>query len=151
MCAALSHGMSGSPLYQAWRAMHYRCRKQKCADYHRYGGRGIAVCEEWRLFEVFCEWAIKNGWRRGLQLDRIDNDGGYSPSNCRITTSLVNGRNRSTNRRMTAFGESKPISEWADDHRCAVKHWCLLQRFHRGQLSPEEMITRRSKKEVPRV
>jgi hypothetical protein len=76
--------------------MKKRCCDPRHRSYPRYGGRGITVCDEWLSgFESFYRWACDNGHRRGLQLDRIDNDGPYSPENCRWVSPAVNMRNSS--------------------------------------------------------
>lgn len=89
-CRSVRHGESRSTLYFTWKNMRYRCSNQRCKSYRDYGARGISVCEEWSLYESFRDWALSNGWKEGLEIDRIDNDRGYSPSNCRIVTRLVN-------------------------------------------------------------
>jgi hypothetical protein len=71
--------------------MNGRCR-DKGGEY--YGGRGIIVCDEWGRAEVFVEWAIENGYKEGLQIDREDNDGNYDPSNCRFVIPRDNVMNR---------------------------------------------------------
>jgi hypothetical protein len=78
--------------------MKTRCYNIKDPHYPRYGGRGITVCAEWlNNFDAFLDWSIKHGSAPGLQIDRIDNDKGYCPSNCRWTTAEVNSNNRSGN------------------------------------------------------
>lgn len=91
---ATKHGHSDSPLYKVRQAMIERCYKPQNKAYKNYGGRGITVCDEWRdSFEAFYDWAISHGYKRGLEIDRINNDGPYSPDNCRWVTSKVNSRN----------------------------------------------------------
>lgn len=89
-----THYLSKHPLYRIWDAMRYRCNNENSSSYKRYGGRGIKVCKEWEIFENFYNWAIDNNWQKGLQIDRINNDGDYSPLNCRITTPKENSNNR---------------------------------------------------------
>lgn len=67
-----------------WGQIIRRCTKPHACDYHRYGGRGIGVADEWLDFEVFYAWAIANGYKKGLQIHRLDNDGDYAPSNCAV-------------------------------------------------------------------
>lgn len=84
-------------LYTVWRGMKKRCLNKKNKDFRLYGGRGITICKVWlNNFEVFFRWAKTNGHERGLQIDRINNDGNYEPSNCRFVTLEVNSQNRST-------------------------------------------------------
>jgi hypothetical protein len=73
-------------LAQMYWNMIYRCYEPRHKSFHRYGGRGIGVCDEWRDDgkEKFIAWALANGWQRALQLDRRDNDADYSPANCRF-------------------------------------------------------------------
>lgn len=88
-----------APVYAAWRSMMTRCGYLKGAKPHevkRYIGRGITICEEWRDYPAFEKWALTHGWERGLQIDRIDNDGNYEPSNCRFVTAERNSNNRSS-------------------------------------------------------
>lgn len=89
------HGGEGTPLYTVWRSMLNRCADPKNASFHRYGGRGIRVCDEWLTdFAAFRAWSMANQYARGLQIDRIDNDGYYEPANCRWVTARENGNNR---------------------------------------------------------
>ncbi len=87
-----------SPLYRTWQSMMNRCFDQRSVSYHRYGGRGITVASAWAWWPTFADWAIKSGWDRELQIDRIDNDGNYSPDNCRFVTASVNCQNRDMKR-----------------------------------------------------
>ena len=88
------HGMSRTRIYITWRNMRVRCTNPKDKRYASYGGRGITVCEEWNTFEPFRDWAIANGYRDDLTIDRIDTNGNYEPSNCRFITRAENNKNR---------------------------------------------------------
>ena len=88
------HGMSGSRIYRIFRSMHNRCETPSCTVYRYYGGRGITVCSEWDDFTSFYQWAISNGYADNLSIDRIDNDKGYFPENCRWATQKEQIRNR---------------------------------------------------------
>lgn len=84
-----------SRLYSTYRAMRARCHYPKHEHFQTYGGRGIHVCPAWLdSFEAFREWAVSAGYSPDLQLDRIDNDLGYSPENCRFVTPSENARNK---------------------------------------------------------
>ena len=83
------------PLYDAWSNIVQRCTNPKNESYPYYGAKGITICNEWRnSSETFINWCLDNGWKKGLEVDRVDGLKGYSPNNCRITTKTVNNRNR---------------------------------------------------------
>jgi hypothetical protein len=85
------HGFHGTPLYRVWAGMVKRCEDVKCKGYKYYGGRGITLHKKWRdNAGLFCLWALDNGYKKGLEIDRIDNDGDYAPDNCRFVTHRQN-------------------------------------------------------------
>ncbi len=88
------HGISDHKLYNVWRKMKIRCYDKSYIQYHNYGGRGIKICKEWGDVMKFFKWAINNGYAEGLQIDRINNNGNYKPSNCRFVTQQENLANR---------------------------------------------------------
>jgi hypothetical protein len=97
--ASTLHGLSGHPHYNRWGTMMDRCHNPAAADYRNYGGRGIAVCPEWRDFPAFAAWIDANlgPCPQGMTLDRWpDNDGNYEPGNVRWATSTQQGRNKRT-------------------------------------------------------
>ena len=105
-----SHDMSKTTFYKVWRGMKNRCYRKSTDGYPGYGGRGIAVCKRWKdSFENFRDDMLPT-YKRGLQIDRIDNDGPYSPDNCRWVTNKENSRNKRTNR----SHRGKSMVEWAE-------------------------------------
>ncbi len=100
-----------TPEYRTWKDMRARCSNPKNKRYHRYGGRGITICERWNEFANFL---ADMGSRPPLMtLDRKDNDGNYEPGNCRWATSKEQARTNYQLRPLTAFSETLPLSEWA--------------------------------------
>lgn len=89
-----THGQRHHPLYQVWNNMKRRCYDKSNKSYCRYGGRGITVCDEWLSdFKPFYDWAISNGYQKGLTVDRKNNNGNYHPLNCRFATPKMQARN----------------------------------------------------------
>lgn len=125
-----THGAKKSPEWEAWSAMRKRCTNPNHRFYHRYGGRGIGICERWSSFERFLE---DMGSRPSSKhsLDRIDNDGNYSPENCRWATQKEQMRNRSANRIVTVRGEQMCLAD-AVDRFAAASYATVQQRLDRG-------------------
>lgn len=89
------HGLRGHSLYSVWKGIKKRCHNEKEKCYEYYGGRGIKVCNEWDIdFRTFYDWALTNGYKKELEIDRIDNNGNYEPKNCHFVTHAENCRNR---------------------------------------------------------
>lgn len=89
------HGKSKSRIHWVWEQMKQRCHSPRNRNYKYYGGRGITMCPEWKDdFKAFHDWAMANGYLEGLTIDRIDNDRGYSPDNCRWVTQKQQIKNR---------------------------------------------------------
>lgn len=108
------HNMTGTRIYNIWRSMRVRCYKIDDDHYKNWGKRGITVCDEWRKeFINFYNWAITNGYKKNLSIDRINNDGNYEPSNCRWATQKEQGSNMRSNRNITFNGETHCVSEWS--------------------------------------
>ena len=127
------------PLLSVYDNMITRCYcPSKGVGYMRYGGRGIAVCEEWRRsFESFKTWALPL-WQPGLQLDRIDNDGNYTPSNCRFVSRRDQARNRRNNRMITLGRKTLCLCDWLKIFGLSWK--CFYSRLESG-MSEAEALT----------
>lgn len=126
-----SHGASKTRLYSIWTNMITRTTNPNGTAFHRYGGRGIKMCPEWRRsFEAFQDWALANGYNEDLTIDRIDNDGDYTPDNCRWITWHEQFNHRSDTRLITYKGETLSIAQWAD--KLNLPKSALYQRFYSG-------------------
>lgn len=135
------HGGSHTKLYDVWKKMRARCNSPNTPSYPYYGGRGITVCPEWDAsFTTFQVWAMSSGYKLGLTLDRIDTNGNYAPDNCRWATWSTQAYNRRSNPPLTAFGETKHLTEWVKDPRCAVTIDSVSRRLRLG-LTLEEALT----------
>lgn len=114
------HGYTHTRAYGVWSKIKGRCYQKNNPSYPRYGGRGIGMCDEWRDNpEAFIKWAYENGYRDDAKygectVDRIDNNKGYSPDNCRIANEKTQANNRRTNRYIEHNGESKTMAQWSD-------------------------------------
>lgn len=115
------HGLADTRLYKVWRTMKERCYTETYRDYKHYGGRGIKVCDEWLDdFMNFYNWAMANGYNENAKrgehtIDRIDVNGNYEPSNCRLVNMNVQANNVRTNHLITYNDKTQSISRWADE------------------------------------
>lgn len=108
------HNSSNSNLYDVWINIKQRCLNKNNPNYKNYGGRGITICNEWvNDFVKFQQWSIENGYKKGLNIDRINNDKGYSPENCRFITYTENQNNKRTNTYIEFNNEINTIANWA--------------------------------------
>ena len=109
------HGGVGTPLYAVWAGIKARVGNPNAANYERYGGRGIRICPEWKNdFQSFQKWSMENGYKKGLSIDRIDNNGDYCPENCRWVDGKTQMRNRCVSKIASYHGLEKTIAEWAE-------------------------------------
>lgn len=108
------HGLTNHPLYRVYHAMKDRCYRETDKEYPNYGARGINICKEWLSnFESFYSWAIQNGYKHGLSIDRIDVNKGYEPSNCRWANGTQQAQNKRNNRLLTFHNETHCVTEWS--------------------------------------
>lgn len=129
--ASSTHGMSRSALYTIWRNMKSRCYNKSNCSYKDYGERGIVVCDEWKhSFSIFAEWAKRNGYSKGLSIDRINVNGNYEPSNCRFSTSKVQANNRRNNVIISLNGKNHTVSEWSEI--TGLSSYMIYQRLKKG-------------------
>lgn len=127
------HGREPRLLYQVWHGMRQRCSKDYNDHKHRYKDRGISVCDEWeRSFNAFREWALANGYVKGLQIDRIDNNSNYSPANCRFVTRLENANNKEHTIFVNYNGESIAIMPLLRNLRKDHLYHTIRRRILRG-------------------
>lgn len=108
-----THNKRNTRLYNIWANMRQRCNNANHKQYADYGGRGITICDEWADFETFYQWALANGYTESLSIDRIDNNKGYCPDNCRWADDSTQANNKRNNRIITFNGETKPLGQWA--------------------------------------
>ena len=110
-----THGMKGTRLFSTYHTMKGRCYNPTDHKYYRYGARGIKMCDDWvNNPKSFFDWAMANGYKEGLSIDRIDNDGDYCPENCRWTDAKTQANNTSRNIRYKYGDKEMTVSEWAD-------------------------------------
>ncbi len=142
------HGMSFSPEYAAWLNMRARCRLKCMNRFHRYGGRGIKVCERWSVFENFF---ADMGYRPSIEhsLDRINNDGNYEPGNCRWATRDEQNANKSCNRLICHSGQTRTLSEWAK--YAGLPMVAFAYRLRRGWTMARALTEPLHKKRMERV
>lgn len=110
-----THHLSHTPLCKVWYKMRQRCYSINDQAYKDYGGRGITICDEWKNnFESFYNWSLANGYTDGLTIDRINNNDGYSPQNCRWSTPKEQANNRRSCRYFTFDGKTMNLMQWCN-------------------------------------
>lgn len=111
-----THHLSNTRLYNIWFKMKQRCYDKRNNAYRDYGGRGITICDEWKDdFECFYSWSMENGYDENLSIDRIDNDKGYSPQNCRWANPKEQANNRRNCVVITFKGKTMNLSQWCKE------------------------------------
>jgi hypothetical protein len=144
--SSITHGKSNTPLYQTYHQILKRCYNPNSSKYKDYGDRGIKVSKEWLdNFMNFYNWAIQNGWKKGLTIERKDVNGDYCSENCKWIPNTEQPKNRRNNVKITAWGETKNLADWARDSRCIVSENHIIPRIKNG-MSPEQAISTRKRK-----
>lgn len=130
-----THGGRNERLYLVWMDMRRRCYDKKDLNYSNYGGRGITVCEEWKDYAKFREWAIATGYdkeakRQACTIDRIDRNGDYTPENCRWADSVTQNNNKKNNIVIEYNGKKQTLPEWSRE--LGFKYSLVLNRLTSG-------------------
>jgi len=144
----LTHGESKSRLYGIWSDMKRRCLNCKRNAFERYGGRGIAVDPDWMSYDAFAVWAYQSGYSETLSLDRVDNDGPYSPQNCRWATKKKQANNKSNNVTFECGKERLTLAQWAE--RKNISYTTLYGRVFRLGWPIERALTEPVRRCKPR-
>lgn len=149
----VKHGMRRHRLYERWRNMIGRCHNPNRPDWVSYGGRGIEVCERWQDIANYVA-DLDATFEPGLELDRIDNNLGYSPENCRWTSRLTQNRNKRNLIKVTIDGVTKTAAEWARENGVNVElarqriryyGWDPIQAVTVAALPQHEVVSRATK------
>lgn len=138
----MKHGMAGTRIYECWQDMKKRCYNPNDKRYPDYGARGISVYYDWLGeygAENFINWAMANGYRDDLTLDRIDVNGDYRPDNCRWATLKEQANNKRNNHLITYNGKTQIIVQWAEELN--INENTLRNRVARGKMSLDEIFT----------
>ena len=133
-------GKTNHRLYKIWCGIKARCKNSNATDYDIYGGRGITICEEWKNdFSLFYNWAVNNGYKDNLTIDRVDTNGNYCPENCKWSTTKEQSNNKRNNKYITYKGQTKTLSQWCDE--LGLKYSKIKQRIQSGNWSVERAFT----------
>lgn len=121
----IHHG-TGTRIYNIWSGLFDRCNDMST----RWGQKGIKVCDEWKDFQVFRDWALSNGYKDNLTIDRKDNDGDYTPDNCRWADAITQARNRDSNINITFGNSTRCMTEWCEIFD--LDYQIVNRRYHEG-------------------
>lgn len=134
------HGKYNTRLYKIWQGMKDRCYNKNIIAYKDYGARGIIICDAWRNnFTNFYDWAINNGYKDNLTIERVDVNGNYEPENCCWATPTQQARNRRNTKYITYHDETKPLAEWCDILN--LNYDMVYDRIYQYHWSIEEALT----------
>ena len=133
------HGQTKTRLHKIWESMHARCEYEKHPYFSDYGGRGIKVCDEWKAFVPFRNWAMESGYAENLTIDRKDHNGDYTPQNCRWATMKEQQNNKRSNHIVTLNGVSHTITQWAAI--LGIKKTTIKERLRCGWTEEQALTT----------
>lgn len=134
-----THNQRHTALYEVWKTMKQRCFNPKNQAYKNYGGRGIVVCDEWKTnFTSFYKWSMENGYKKGLTIDRIDNNKNYCPENCRWADRITQANNSRWNKHIVVNGKDDTLANWIRYFN--TTHTKYYARIKKG-LSEQEALT----------
>lgn len=141
------HGCSDSKLYGIWKSIKCRCYNKNRQCYHNYGDRGINICDDWlHDFIAFHDWAVDNGYKEGLTIDRIDNNKGYSPDNCQWVDVATQNRNTRRTINFTYQGETHCLKDWCEIFN--LNYGTVKSRVQRGWSIDEALELNERRKTV---
>ena len=130
-CLHKKHGMARSRIYKIWINMKSRCYNINTKSYKDYGRKGIRVCSEWKNdFKNFYDWAILNGYKDNLTIDRINVNENYKPSNCRWVNKKEQANNTTRNHYIELNGEKHTLQQWSE--KTKIKSSTIRERLKRG-------------------
>lgn len=128
-------------LYAVWNGIKQRCTNPNNTAYHNYGGRGIKICNEWaNNYKSFYDWAISAGYKKGKEIDRIDNNGNYEPDNCRFVDEETQANNKRNVRLYTINGITKSLSQWCKDYD--LDYYMVRQRIYKLGWTIEDALNK---------
>lgn len=133
----IKYSIQNKKLYKLWWHIINRCNNKKDISYKNYGGRGIKVCDEWLEYDNFAIWCLKNNYKEGLEIDRINNNGNYEPDNCRFVTRLENSRNKRNSIKYNYKGKLLSLKEIADLNN--INYKLLWQKINRDGINIENI------------
>ena len=137
-----THGGSHTRLYSIWKSMKSRCYCPNWKPYSLYGARGITVCDEWKDYNNFKQWAMSNGYTDELTLERNDVNGNYCPNNCKWVTMNEQSNNKRSSHFLTYNGMTKTIAQGADS--LCINYVTLHSRINKLVLSVEDALVIKS-------
>ena len=135
------HGLRKTRLYRIWSNIKTRCYNTNDSHYERWGAKGVVMCDEWRNdFKAFYDWAMANGYSDELTIDRIENNKGYEPTNCRWVTLAENNRNKPHVKYITYNGKTQTIGQWTKE--LGLGKETIRERLKRGWNETEALMGR---------